>query len=283
MKQLDHDLFSNQHFLFVFDLDGTLLNDEKKIVPSTKEILKELMALGNQVTLASGRPPRAVLPYYHELGLTAPFVSYNGALVRDDNPTHKPLVELGISPETIRAFLSHFGEDAFVNVMAENDDKLYYLKPNKLFDFFFHPEGMDLHTGSIVDSLDCNIMTMVVQGKDTSRNPLWQSYLESLDKDLSLRFWYDAPTFGEAYHHSVNKATSIEKVAQSFGLDRAHIVAFGDAPNDIEMIRSAGISFGMLNGSDLLKNAASHITPEDNNHDGIQQAILSLFGKDDNR
>ncbi|MBR3266554.1 MAG: HAD-IIB family hydrolase, partial [Bacilli bacterium] len=59
--------------LIFIDLDGTLLNDSFELSPYTVKVLKEVSKKGHKVILASGRPPRAMLPYYKQLGLDTPF------------------------------------------------------------------------------------------------------------------------------------------------------------------------------------------------------------------
>ncbi|MFA6829863.1 MAG: HAD-IIB family hydrolase, partial [Bacilli bacterium] len=201
MKKLNKELFSNQHFLFVFDLDGTLLNSKKEIEPKTKELLQELVSLGNIVTLASGRPPRAVLPYYRHLGLTAPLISYNGALISYDDG-NEPLQAVGYTVKEIADFFSHFPESSFKNVMIEDDDNLYYSGHDDAYDFFFHPEQMNVHYGEIVPQLQNDAMAVVLENKDTSRNKEIEEFVLSHYQDIAIRFWYDAPTFGEFYHYN---------------------------------------------------------------------------------
>lgn len=278
MKKLNQEIFKNQRFLFVFDLDGTLLNEKKTISPLTASILKELESLGNVVTIASGRAKRAIYPYYHELGLKGPFICYNGALVTSpDNPDY-PEKKIMIPKEIIKDFFTHFKEETFVNAMIENETDQYYLKTNKAYTFFFHPEGMNVHEGSIADKLNHDVLTMVIENKDTSRNKEIEDYVSSRYENIGMRFWLDAPQFGELYHYQVNKSTSIDIIAKEYGIDCNHIVCFGDAMNDFEMIGKAGISFAMKNGADPLKEAASYVTEYDNDHEGIYYALLSLFG-----
>ena len=64
---------------------------------------------------------------------------------------------------------------------------------------------------------------------------------------------------------------------QVYAIDRAHVIAFGDADNDVEMLGKAGISFAMKNGSDKLKAIADFVTEEDNDHDGIYLSLRKIF------
>ena len=67
--------------LICLDLDGTLLTDEKKISPYTKDVLTTLKQQGHELMISTGRPYRASVPYYKELKMTTPVVNFNGAFV----------------------------------------------------------------------------------------------------------------------------------------------------------------------------------------------------------
>ena len=66
--------------MIAMDLDGTLLDEEKNIAPEDAAAVKDAVAAGYYVTLATGRMYRSALPYAQELRLTHPLVVYNGAL-----------------------------------------------------------------------------------------------------------------------------------------------------------------------------------------------------------
>src|SRR5690625_7890766 len=71
----------NKKHLIALDLDGTLLTDKKEISTRTKQIIFSAMKAGHIVVIATGRPHRASINYYHELGMNTPMVNFNGALI----------------------------------------------------------------------------------------------------------------------------------------------------------------------------------------------------------
>ena len=48
-------------YLLAFDMDGTLLDDKKKICPKTLRYLKKLIKQGHKVVISSGRPIRSIM------------------------------------------------------------------------------------------------------------------------------------------------------------------------------------------------------------------------------
>ena len=58
----------NRKIVFL-DIDGTLVNSEKKITPATKAALMRIQKEGVKVAIASGRPSKGVVPFADELEL----------------------------------------------------------------------------------------------------------------------------------------------------------------------------------------------------------------------
>lgn len=274
------DIFKNQKFLIVMDMDGTLLQTNQTIAPKTKALLQELSSYGNVISIASGRPGRSISKYSKALGLSGPFIGYNGALIENPyDPSFKPFRKW-LKRDVIIDFLNHFGEDIFANLMLEDDTEQYYLRENDAYTYFFHPEGMNHHIGSVLTNLKNDVMTCVLELKDTTRKQEIKDYVASHYDNLSIRYWLDAPRFGEFHFNDTNKATSVNWLASYYGIDRAHVICFGDAMNDYQMVQSAGVSFAMKNGADELKKVATYVTEFDNNHEGIYHALVKFFRLD---
>ena len=67
--------------LIVTDLDGTALQNWETLDPNTKEALIAAKEAGHIVVIATGRPARASLHFYKELGLDTPIINFNGAYI----------------------------------------------------------------------------------------------------------------------------------------------------------------------------------------------------------
>ena len=64
----------------------------------------------------------------------------------------------------------------------------------------------------------------------------------------------------------------IKRYLEMTGIKREEIIAFGDAENDLEMIRFAGIGVAMGNAEEEVKKAADFVTA-DIDDDGIEKAL----------
>ena len=106
---------------FVFDLDGTLLNAEHALSEATVQALSDARARGIKVLLASGRTSRSMRPFYQQLELTTPLISYNGARV---DYGAGEVTERRLDPLVTRALIERAREGA-VHLNLYGDDLWY--------------------------------------------------------------------------------------------------------------------------------------------------------------
>ncbi len=273
-------MLDNQRFMLVFDCDGTLLQDDQSIGEKTAAYIRQLKDQGHIIVIASGRPPRAILPYYRELGLDTPVIAYNGLLLIDPD-TNETLFERRYHKEIVKEFFDKFPEYMFDNYQSETNTELYFLINDGQYENYFHKEGMNVHYGPFKNDLEEDVFSFVINIKKEflDRKKEMSDFVNSYD-DLGLRYWYPSDNMGELFYYSANKSTSMSVLAKRYGLDRAHIIAFGDGCNDIEMIKKAGISFAMQNADPGLLQSADYVTEYDNNHEGIYYALKNLFEQD---
>ena len=87
------------------DMDDTLLNEKGVLSPRTVAALKRAMEAGAYVVLASGRMLEAARPFAQQVGVNAPVITYNGAMVYDMEKG-TALNSLTIDLETARGICS---------------------------------------------------------------------------------------------------------------------------------------------------------------------------------
>jgi hydroxymethylpyrimidine pyrophosphatase-like HAD family hydrolase len=76
----------------------------------------------------------------------------------------------------------------------------------------------------------------------------------------------------EVLPRGLSKATGIAEVAGPLGIEAADIVAFGDMPNDIPMLRWAGLGVAMGNAHPEALAAADEVTAP-NTDDGLARVL----------
>ena len=85
-----------------------------------------------------------------------------------------------------------------------------------------------------------------------------------------------APFYLEIIPSAINKGQGVLDTCAALGIDPSEAIAFGDAENDIPMLRAAGIGVAMANAATAVKAAADYVTLS-NNDDGIAAALAQFL------
>ena len=72
---------------------------------------------------------------------------------------------------------------------------------------------------------------------------------------------------------NVNKWYAIEFLIDKLGIKKDEVIAIGDNVNDKKMIEEAGVGISMKGSSSKVTEIADYITTEDNNNEGVANAI----------
>ncbi|MFD1850051.1 Cof-type HAD-IIB family hydrolase [Oceanobacillus bengalensis] len=259
----------NRH-LIALDLDGTLLTDKKEISERTKQTILKAMDDGHIVVIATGRPHRASIHYYHELGLTTPMVNFNGALIH--HPTDKKWDALHnpMPIRTARKIVDACYDLDVYNILAEVMDDVYLDQyDEKIIEIFQETEkDTPFNIGSLKHKLKDDPTSLLIHPKEDHilqlRNHLTEYHAELIEH----RKWGAPWNIIEIVKKGMNKAVGLQKVSTYFGIPKERIIAFGDEDNDLEMIEYAGVGVAMGNAINELKHVAKHVT-HTNEQDGI--------------
>ena len=261
--------------LIAFDMDGTLLNEKKTISFRTKRFLKKLSKQGHKIVLASGRPSRAMLSYYNELGLDTPLVCYNGAFVFSPKDSNFKPIEFQFPKHVITEVIEKI-RPHIKNVMCEDEENIWVDKKDEYLDTFFWYENMNVIYGDLVDTLNKDPMTCIVQTPFEYRDTHEIEKVMEKYPGLNVRFWTGSPYF-ELFYEQTSKGSSIKIISDYYNIPKERIIAFGDAENDKEMFEFAGISVAMINGKESLKQSSNLISLKDNNHNGIYHTLKKIL------
>lgn len=233
-----------------FDIDGTLLDEEKKLPTSTKEAIFQLKELGHIVAIATGRAPFMFEELREELDIHT-YVCFNGQLVVVDDQIiyTNPLNNQALQSLTLLA--------------EEKNHPIIYID-------LYGMKANVPHHDFIAESMDSLQLTVqATHDPDYFRDKeIFQSLLfcreleeevyERNFKDFQFVRWHplsvDVDPFGGT------KAKGIEKVMENLGCAKEQLFAFGDGLNDIDMLSFVPNSVAMGNGEALAKQTAKYIT-----------------------
>ncbi|MBP2076608.1 Cof-type HAD-IIB family hydrolase [Oceanobacillus polygoni] len=261
----------NKKHLIALDLDGTLLTNKQEISARTKQTIQTAMEEGHLVVISTGRPHRASIHYYNELGLNSPMVNFNGALIHHpqdrtwDFAMHTPM-----PLKTAHTIIDACYDLEVNNILAEVMDDVYLDNYSQEIIDIFHQTQKDRPyiIGSIKDKLEEDPTSVLIYPKkdhiESLRNHLDDYHAEIIEH----RRWGAPWNIIEIIKKGINKAVGLQKIADYYGIPKERIIAFGDEDNDLEMIDYAGVGVAMGNAIDELKSVSKYQTLT-NEQDGI--------------
>ena len=262
--------------LVALDMDGTLLNGNKKINDRVKKAIADARKKGVKVILSSGRGFKGIEKYVKELQLDELVISLNGAIVTDGTG-EKSVFSIHMEPSVSRRIIELQKEyDIFsINFIGQ---KMYVEVLNEKALYFSTFEGVEvIAVGNMLEFYNSQpIGKMLMIEKHEKYTIFRQKLIEELGQYINATF--SLPDFLEVYNINVNKGIVLHKVAEYYGIKREEVIAIGDGENDISMIEYAGLGVAMENAMDSVKNAADLITKsyvEDGVAHVIEEYILN--------
>lgn len=256
--------------MIALDLDGTLLTDDKKISERTKQVLFKAKEEGHIVVISTGRPHRASINYYYELGLDTPMVNFNGALIHHPQNRNWDALHNPMPIRTAHKIIEACHDLRVNNILAEVLDDVYIDSfDSKLIGFFDEIENEAPYViGNLKQKLEEDPTSILVYPEEEQVQQL-RSHLDGYHAEVIEHRKWGAPwNVIEIIKKGMNKAVGLKKIAHYFDIPQDQIIAFGDEDNDLEMIDYAGVGVAMGNAIDELKSLAKHVTAT-NEEDGI--------------
>ena len=260
--------------LIAADMDGTLLDDEKKIPEENLRVFRECAARGIEIVPATGRTMRGLpdelrnLPGVHYAILT------NGAQVVDLEKN-----EIIDSCRIPRTSLDEIMYDVYIGGIGYTMPEFY----NDIYKYV-SSEGLAELVRRTRDSVPDNIAYLKERGQDAEKINMFfcdmdarKRMREELSKIPGILVSSSIPNNLEINAEGADKGGALIRLAARLGIDREATMSFGDGENDLSMIRMAGIGVAMENGEESVKTAADYIT-KTNNEAGVAKAICHFTG-----
>lgn len=263
--------------LIAMDLDGTLSNDQKVITEKTKQALMAAQEQGIRLALASARPSpglfreRDVLDMQNHNGI---LMSYNGGRIVDA-ATGKVLFETSMDLEETKAVLRKL-EDLPVTPILDDGVQFYVTDRNGFkVDYECRNNNMICsEVGNLADFLTFAPIKILMSVDPAIIGDVQKQIAAILPASLTVV--QTAAFYLEVIPKVINKGQGIRDICGVLGITAEEVISFGDAENDIPMLKAAGMGVAMGNASDAVKQAADMVTLS-NNDDGIAYALEKLL------
>ena len=257
--------------LAVFDLDGTLVRRDLTIAPESLDKLFHLQARGLKTTVATGRMLKAALPYIRQARVTLPVILYNGSIVLDPGSRDVlyerriPCAQARIALQLAKAF--PIDPQLYVH---PSDEEFFvsHLSPNARA--FSAKDGIQPKVvGDLEAFLEADPLKLLIIGE---RPQLLRFRAQVIERKLDLSTVLSEHDFLEILPAGSSKGTALVHLCTRLGLSLERVVAFGDNPNDAEMLSVAGLGVAMGSGAQELKENADLVV------DSVAEGLQRIFG-----
>ncbi|MFK4785004.1 Cof-type HAD-IIB family hydrolase [Fusobacterium sp. MFO224] len=255
--------------LIVSDLDGTLLNDEKKISEETKLILKKLRLKGIEFAFASGRGIGSITPYRDFLNIDTYFICNNGASIY--NKSEKLIYENPIDEKIVKKIITFFRKKN-INYNGFYKDKLFIdsLTENKVVTLESQYNIVELKNQKKFPKM----IKLIIKGNEKDIISLKNEMTNLFSKFLDITISH--PTCLDIVSVNATKGNGIKFLSEKLNISIYDIIAFGDAGNDLDMLQTVGHPVIMKNSSFELKNYIKNQTLS-NIEDGVAHYLKEYF------
>lgn len=245
------------------DIDGTIVTRDGRMPDSTVEALRAARENGHETVLCTGRSRTQIFPNFNEEDFCGCIASAGANIYCRG----EPLFRAAMDPQHIRTLVDYFRENRMSYFLqAErglfSEDWAVEETRGALRELNRSEEDIDriLYDTHIVDRPeDTEYVEKCCYFHCTTPADRVQAdlgpYYTVIDSSFRISRFCD----GEVTISGVNKASGMEKYLAHVGLSREDSIAFGDGPNDIEMVEFAAVGVAMGNAVRPLKDAADRV------------------------
>lgn len=268
--------------MVALDLDGTTLNHYGRISERTVAAFKEAMERGVHIVVSTGRTFASLPEQLFDIEGLEYVVTSNGAHITKLATKLTAMERIyeehigALAAEEIASLLR--GSGISVEIFIDGHayiDKVEYEGYEK-YGSSYRDTGYILATRNPIEDLYGYMLKHKEQIENISLNFEFMDEREEWRRRLSQ---ISGVTLTTSFIHNIeiggantSKAQALRFLMEKLEITADELLACGDSPNDIEMIRLAAVGVAMANAEETTKAAAGYIT-DSNADDGVAKAI----------
>lgn len=268
--------------LIVSDVDGTLVDTDKHISDVTVQAMKEAMAEGIAVTVASGRAFGEMGEVLQRLPEIEEYICSNGAVVVEQKHGQSKVI-----------FRQSFSNEEGLWLMDQLLPFDVYIEAYGGKDIFGTADEMEEFAANLSPHLIPlmkasrtmvpNLRDYIVEtGMDLEKIQLFygteekkQAILKHFEGDDRFTIIQSSEGNLEFVQPGISKGRAVAALANELGITADEVMTIGDSNNDLTMLAYAGVSFAMANGEATTKATAKYLALT-NDEDGVAQVVRAV-------
>ncbi|OBA57681.1 HAD family hydrolase [Mycobacterium sp. 1100029.7] len=261
--------------LIACDVDGTLFDDDETVTPRTRDAVRAAVAGGATFVVATGRPPRWIRPIVEELGFAPIAVCANGAVVYD--PAHDRVLSTRTLPVDTLAELAELAMRVIpgaglaverIGRSAHDSATPQFVSSPGYEHAWLNPDNTEV---SLDDLLSAPAIKLLIRQAGARSADMAAELAKHVGIEGDITYSTNNGLV-EIVPLGISKATGIEEVAAPLEIGSDQVVAFGDMPNDLPMLRWAGHGVAMGNAHPDVLAVANEVTAR-NDDDGVGRVL----------
>lgn len=262
--------------LIASDLDGTLIGRDFRFRPRTLRALEAAVAAGIQVVFVTGRPHRWLAPIREQMaGYDSYAICSNGAVTYHlgaDRVEHCEATPVEQVAAAHRVLQGYYPEATYT---AETLEKVYIQGP-------YEPggalEGAHIIEGPLEDAFEGEgeFVKYLMRVPGGCPETLLDEVRQLVGQWVSVTQGVAGDPLIEMARPGLSKGRVLADFAARYGVQADEVAAFGDMPNDTEMLRWAGSGYAMASGAPRLIEDIGKICPGFE-EDGVAQVIEQIL------
>ena len=268
--------------LIISDIDGTFITSANRVTPRLRDTITRAVSAGAHFGLATGRPHRWLIPVLEQLPLAPVCVCANGAVVYDpatDTVLHAfeltpaEMAEVLTEVERALAGVHHgYGVERVGSSALDPEDECFLITPE------YNPDAWDSRFG-VVDKqtlISEPAAKLLARCPEMTSAEMYALIAPRIDATVAHVTYSMDEGLIELSRPGVNKAAGVQYLAERYGVSANEAIAFGDMPNDLELLRWAGTGVAMGNAKPVLHDAADHVTAT-NDEFGVSAVLETWY------
>ena len=242
--------------LFVFDIDGTLVNRSYEFKQEVLDAINTLLDQGDFVATCSGRSYIGSMRFLSQFKEGKKFaICANGSLIYKEDKTlikkyslkYKDFLNVYKYTKKYEDFFTYF----------YHNDALYHLKYDEYIEL--DKKSSNMQSYNVDSSFLFNTSIDKIMVRDKSREKL-KYYKIPLPLKLKYSAVKSSKVFIEITNRKANKGNGVEILRKYLNIKKENVYVFGDSGNDLSMIKKFKNSVAMGNAIESLKKHATYIT-----------------------
>ncbi len=260
---------------FVTDMDGTFLDDDKKISPHSKSVIKRLKDKGIKFIIATGRADIAVKNYYNEMGLEDLTISCNGSFIRNQK-TGEIIYEKHLNMNEIKIIHDTYlkNTDGTVEFHLYTPNYIYCDKCSNNIKRIRKYEKINNAKYKTPVIIEKDVISSIEKNNDkcykvmiySDNKRILEEIFDKIKEKIDVEGRFSADNFFDISSKGTSKSNGIQKVADYYNLKIEDAIAFGDGFNDIDMLEMVGKGICPINAKKEIRDICDEVIGSNNDY-----------------